>query len=508
VLATRGHRRLRPFLTVLLFEFWERCAYYGTAVLMVLFMIQQLGIGDADANLIWGTFGALLFAAPAIGGWVGDRILGAKRSMIVGAGVLAPGYLLLTLSGNSLPKMYLALGLIVVGSGLFKPNAANRVRRVFEGLRSTFDRVFTLYYMTNNIAASAFVLLTPWIRDRWGWHVAFGVCLACMMMGLASYACLARALADEGSVPDAHGVRGRRVAGVLVVSIVAALAAALVMQYHAIALTCVYLGGVAVLGVFGYMIANGTPSERAGLIAALFLVGEAMLFFVFYNQVGTSLTLFALRHVDADQMLFGRRLFTWSPAQYAAINALWVMVLSPPLAWVYRQLERRGRDPHVAVKFALGFVAVALGFFVFGLSGHAAHDGKVSSWFMIGGYGFYSLGELLVAALGLAMMSRYVPARMGGFMMGAFFVAAGVAQYVGSVVANRANLVKGLVDASTGLAAYTRLFNDLGWLAIAGAAVAMALLPYLRRLSDAHEMSRPYLEKKEAEARMHRLPAP
>ncbi|RDS80040.1 peptide MFS transporter [Dyella psychrodurans] len=507
MLAAHRNHRLRPFLTVLLFEFWERCGYYGTAVLMVLFMIQQLGIRDTDASLIWGTFSALLFAAPAVGGWVGDRILGAKRSMRLGACVLALGYLLLTISGNSLPKMHLALGLIIVGSGLFKPNIANMVRRVYEDSPSTFDRVFTLYYMTNNIAASVFVLLTPWIKDRWGWHAAFAVCFVCMVIGLICYAYLARTLADMGSTADTQRLRGRSLAGVLGGCGLAVLVAAFVMQHDVMALACVYLGSAAVLGVFGYMIANGKRSERAGLIAAVFLVGEAMLFFVFYNQVGTSLTLFALRHVDWNQTLFGRHLFTWSPAQYAGINSLWVMVLSPPLAWVYRQLEKRGRDLHVAAKFAWGFVAVAAGFFVFGFSGHAAHDGKVSSWFMVAGYGFYSLGELLVAALGLAMMSRFVPARMGGFMMGAFFVAAGIAQYLGSVIANRANLVGGLVDANAGLAAYTRLFDDLGWLAVAGAIVAIALLPFLRRLSDVHERDRIDREKHEAEAEAPRLRA-
>jgi proton-dependent oligopeptide transporter, POT family len=350
--------------------------------------------------------------------------------------------------------------------------------------------------------------LTPWIRDRWGWHAAFGTCCACMLAGLAGYAGLARALAGIGSPADAQAVRARRVAGVIASCVVGAWVAMLVLQRPAIALACVYLGGIAVLGVFGYMIAQGARSERAGLIAALFLLGEAMLFFVFYNQVGTSLTLFALRHVDWNQTLFGRHLFTWSPAQYAAINALWVTLLSPPLAWFYRQLEQRGRQPQVAAKFALGFVAVAAGFFIFGYSGHAAHGGKVSSWFMVAGYGFYSLGELLVAALGLAMMSRYVPARMGGFMMGAFFVAAGIAQYAGSVIANRASPVAGQMDANVGLAAYMRLFDGLGWLAAAGAVVAMALLPLLGRLSDAHGMHEAGPGAREAESSGPRLRAP
>jgi POT family proton-dependent oligopeptide transporter len=484
---TSHSTRTRPFLTILLFEFWERFGYYGTASLMVLFMIQRLGVRDADANLAWGTFGALLFAAPAVGGWIGDRVLGARRCITLGAGVLALGYLLLTLSGAGLHTMYLALGLITVGSGLFKPNASNIVRCVYEGADAKIDSVFTLYYMTNNIAASLAVLLTPWIKDRWGWNAAFAVCFASLIIGLLSYVCMKRALTGVGSMPDAQSLRWSRFFAVVIGSLLSAFAIAFILQNITAALACVWIGGMVTLSIFGYMIVSGSRSERAGLVAALVLVAEALLFFIFYQQIGTSLTLFALRHVDWNQTLFGRHVFTWSPAQYQAVSALWIIVLSPPLAWLYRQLGRHRGDLPVAAKFVLGFLAVAIGFFIFGWSNHAAVNGKVSSWFMICGYGFYSLGELLVAALGLAMISRYVPARMAGFMMGAFFVAAGIAQYLGGVIANFASGPQNAMDIEKGLALYTQLFNHLGLLALAGAIAGTALLPLLKRLSIAHD---------------------
>jgi POT family proton-dependent oligopeptide transporter len=245
-------------------------------------------------------------------------------------------------------------------------------------------------------------------------------------------------------------------------------------------------GGIVTLGIFGYMIANGTTSERAGLIAALILVAEALLFYIFYQQVATSLTLFALRNVDWNQTLFGTHLFTWSPAQYPALNAIWILLLSPPLAWIYRRLGRRGHDLPVAAKFAIGFAAVAVAFFIFGMSAQGAVNGKVSSWVMIAGYGVYSLGELLIAALGLAMISRYVPARMSGFMMGAFFVAAGIAEFLGSVIASSASIPKHNVDPLASLAIYTKLFNHLGFLALGGMVLAIVLLPLMRRLSVLH----------------------
>jgi POT family proton-dependent oligopeptide transporter len=479
----------RSFATILLIELWERFGYYGMAGLLVLFMVQKFGIEDARVNLMWGSFTALIFAAPAAGGWIGDKVLGAKRTMTLGASTLALGYLLLSMSGESLHSVYLALGMIVVGNGLFKANAANIVRRIYENEDAKIDSAFTLYYMVNNIAGTVSVLLTPWIKDHWGWHVAFATCCAGMALGLASYFMMMRTLANAGSLPDAHPLRWGRLAMVLGGSCVALFIVAFVIQHSNIAIACVCAGGVVTLGIFGYMIASGTKSERAGLIAALILVAEALLFYIFYQQVATSLTLFALRNVDWNQTLFGKHLFTWSPAQYPALNAIWILLLSPPLAWVYRHLGKHGHDLPVAAKFAIGFAAVAAAFFIFGMSGHEAVNGKVSSWFMIAGYGVYSLGELLIAALGLAMISRYVPSRMSGFMMGAFFIAAGIAEFLGSVIASSASIPEHSVDPLTSLAIYTKLFNHLGLLAMGGMMLAIVLLPLMNRLSALHGSS-------------------
>ncbi|NCT67157.1 MAG: MFS transporter [Rhodanobacteraceae bacterium] len=484
--SPRRASQTRSFSTIFLIELWERFGYYGMAALLVLFMVQKVGFADAQANLVWGAFTALVYAAPAIGGWIGDNVLGTRRTMPIGAAILALGYLLLAVPSDNLYFLYVSMGVIVVGNGLFKANAANMVRRIYEGDDAKIDSAFTLYYMAVNVGSTASMLLTPWIKDQWGWHAAFAVCCAGMVLGLVNYVLMVRTLIGIGSAPDEQPVRWGRLAAVLGVGFALVFAVAFVIQHREIAVACVYLAGLAILGIFGWMIATGARSERAGLIAALILVAEILLFFIFYQQMSTSLTLFALRNVDWNQTLFGLQLFTWSPAQYQALNPIWIMLLSPVLAWTYTHLGKTGRDLPIAAKFALGFVVVAVGFFIFGISGATAVDGKVSSWFMIWGYGFYSLGELLVSGLGLAMIARYVPVRMGGFMMGAYFVATGISQYLGSVVANYASIPENIADPMESLAIYTRLFNNLGLLAVAGTVLAIVLLPLMKKLSAAH----------------------
>jgi POT family proton-dependent oligopeptide transporter len=479
-------RQSRSFSTIFLIELWERFGYSGMASLLVLFMVQKMGFADERANLIWGAFAALVYTAPTIGGWIGDKVLGTRRTLPIGATILALGYLMLAIPSDSLDLLFASMSVIVVGNGLFKSNAGNMVRRIYEGEDARIDSAFTLYYMAVNIGATMSILLAPWIKDRWGWHAAFAVCCAGLILGLGNYFFMMRALDGIGSPPDEQPLRRDRLALVLGIGVIALLAIAFVIQHREIAVVCVYAAGIATLGIFGYMIANGAKSERAGLIAALVLVVETLLFFIFYQQMSTSLTLFALRNVDWNQTLFGIHLFTWSPAQYQALNPIWIMLLSPLLAWTYRYLGKSDRDLPIAGKFAIGFAIVAIGFFIFGVSGGVAVNGKVSSWFMIWGYGFYSLGELLVGALGLAMISRYVPLRMSGFMMGAYFVAIGISQYLGSIVANYASIPENITDSLASLVIYTKLFNNLGLLAIGGTLLAIVLLPLMKRLSAAH----------------------
>jgi POT family proton-dependent oligopeptide transporter len=476
----------RSFSTIFLIELWERFGYYGMASIFILFMVEKIGFADTKANLIWGAFTGLVYAAPAIGGWIGDHVLGTRRTLPIGAAILAIGYLMLSVPTDDLRLFYASMGVIVVGNGLFKANAANMVRRIYEGDDAKIDSAFTLYYMAVNIGSTVSMLLTPWIKDNWGWHAGFMVCCAGLVLGMINYMMMLRTLRGVGSLPDEQPVRWDRLAMVLGVGFASVFAVAFVVQHQEISDLSMWVAGVIVLGIFMYMIVKGSSSERAGLLAALVLMIETLLFFIFYGQMSTSLTLFALRNVDLDQHLFGSTLFTWSPGQYQALNPIWIMLLSPILAWAYTHFGKTGRDLPIAAKFALGFVVVALGFFIFGMSGGTAVAGKVSSWYMIWGYGFYSLGELLVSGLGLAVMARYVPARMGGFMMGAYFVATGISQYAASIVANYAAIPENIDDPLQSLAIYTSLFNKLGLLAVGGTVVAFLLLPLMKKLSATH----------------------
>jgi POT family proton-dependent oligopeptide transporter len=488
------YSQTRAFTTIALLELWERFGYYGMQALIVYFMVQRRGFDDSRANLVWSAAAALIYVAPAIGGWIGDKVLGTKRSMVLGAIILTLGYALMAVPTENTWFLFSALGVIVLGNGLFKPNTANLVRKIYEGDDSKIDSAFTLYYMAVNVGSTISMLATPWIKDTvnatWGnelgWHVAFAVCSVGLIVGLLNVMLMRKTLSHIGSPPDEQPLQVRKLLLVLAGGAVAVAASAVILEYQAIARAFVWLAGLAVLGMFVYLIRHSDVSERAGLLAALVLTLQSVFFFVFYQQMSTSLSLFALRNVDLDFSVFGGHLWTWSPAQFQALNAIWIMVLSPVLAWIYARAGSAGKDLSIAAKFALGFAVVALGFFSFGFADRFAVNGLTSSWIMIAGYGLYSLGELLVSGLGLAMIARYVPARMGGFMMGAYFVATGISQYLGGLVANLASVPKDVVDPLQTLPIYTNLFSQLGMAAIACTLIALAALPLMRKLTAIH----------------------
>ncbi len=476
---TADRSKTLGFVTLFLIEMWERFGYYGMTAVVVLFMVQQLSYGDDRANLTFGAFTALAYAVPAAGGYIGDKVLGSKRTMVLGALVLVCGYLLLAVPDRP-ALLFPALGLVAVGGGMFKANPANLISRIYEGDPAQIDSAFTMYYMAVNVGATASQIATPLIAIAFGWHVAFAVCAAGLLLGLLNYFFMRRFLAHAGSKPDFEPLDVGRLVLVLLGIAVATVCVTFIIQNRDVARGVVALAFVGMVVIFGLMMKRGSERERKGLWAVIILTSEAMLFFIFYQQMSTSLTLFSLRNVDLD--LFGYQV----PAgQVQALNPIWIFILSPPLAWLYNRLGKKGDDFHISTKFAMGFAILSLGFFLYGISGRFADGGKVSFFWMVAGYAFQSLGELLISGLGLAVVARYVTPSLRGFLMGVYFLSTGLSQYLGSFVATYASVPEGVTSPVQSLPLYTNLFMKLGLVAVIGTVIAAALIPLMKRLPEA-----------------------
>jgi proton-dependent oligopeptide transporter, POT family len=481
--------RARAFSVLFLIEMWERFGYYGMQVLLVVFMIEYLGFRESRANLTWGALAAMIYAVPVLGGWVGDRVLGARRTTMLGAVVLCLGYGLLSVPWKivapgtwSDPLLFFSLGVVATGNGLFKANPSSLVSRLYEHEPSKLDGAFTMYYMAINVGAMISQSLTPWIRVRYGWHWAFLACAGGLVVGIGQLQLRRRLIAHIGTAPDFEPLRLGRLAGVIAASLLVAVLIAVIVQNLIVARAIVWLAGLGLLALFGVLIARGTRSERSGVTAMLILTLQTMLFFIFYQQISTSLTLYALHNVRLD--FYGYRV---PPEQFQVLDPFWIAVCSPLLALLYGALGKRGHDPSVAGKYAWGFALLAIAFFVYGVSGDYAEAGRISPWWMVWGYLLLSVAELLISGLALAMVARYIGPERRGLMMGAWLLSTGIAQYLGSFVANYASVPSGITNPLETLPLYTHLFRVLGWVAVAGMAFALALLPVMRRLEASHQ---------------------
>ena len=464
------------FVSLFLIEMWERFGYYGMTQIVVLFMVQKLAYTDDNANLTFSAFVGIAYAIPAIGGWIGDRVLGSKRTALMGAVILVIGYAMLAIPNPAF--LFVALAVCAVGGGLFKSNPANLISKIYEGESAKIDSAFTMYYMAVNLGATLSQFFTPIIQVYWGWHAAFAFCSVGMALGIVNYFMLRRHLAHVGSEPDFKPIDLKKLALVLAGAAAGIMVVAAIIQNKDYARDLAVLAFIGMLFIFGIMIYKGSSGERKGLVAVMILTAQTMLFFIFYQQMSTSLTLYSLRNVDLN--LYGINV----PAEMVQwFNPVWIFVLSPPLAWLYTHLSKDKGDFHISTKFAIGFLVLAAGFFVYGLSGHFAVDGKVGLSWMFWGFCLQSLGELLISGLGLAMVARYVGPQLRGFIMGTWFLATGISQYLGGFVANYASVPKDVTDPLKTLPLYTHLFMNLGLVALAGTVLAVIAIPYMKWLS-------------------------
>lgn len=469
--------RTLGFVTLFLIEMWERFGYYGMTAVVVLYMVHQLGYSDDRANLTFGAFTAMAYAVPAVGGWIGDKILGSKRTAVLGASFLTLGYIMLSLPEPAL--LFPALAIIAVGGGIFKANPANVISKLYQGESAKLDGAFTLYYMAVNVGAFLSQSFTPLFAVWWGWHTAFALCAAGLAVGQINFFFMRRHLAHVGSEPDFQPLDTRKFGLVLAGIVACIVAVTFIIQDLELARGIVWAAGIAALGIFGWMWASGNAGEKKGVLAVFILTLQTVAFFIYYGQMSTSLTLFADRNVDLD--FYG---YLAPAGQVQVLNPFWIFVLSPVLAILYNRWGKsKGGDFHISTKFAMGFVILAAGFFIYGMSGHFAVAGKISLWWMIGGYCLQSLGELLISGLGLAMVSRYVGPKLRGFVMGLWFLATGISQYLGGIVATYASVPTDVTDPVQSLPLYTNLCMNLGYWALAGTAFALAMIPVMKWIS-------------------------
>ena len=452
-------------------EMWERFSYYGMRALLVLYLVGALGYERPDALALYGLYTGLVYLTPIAGGWLADRYLGYRKSILIGGIVLAAGHFAMAFPS----LLALALGLLIVGNGFFKPNISTLLGTLYREHDPRRDGGFTIFYMGINLGALISPLVAGTLGEKVGWHWGFASAGVGMLIALTQFVLQQRKLGTSGFAPGAERLGARDWTQVVLVS---ALSAPLVYAVIAAwgALGPVWAGiatdvkvGAAALVFAGFVLWQKRSCSREDWhrVLAISIIGVLTIFFwMGFEQAGGTMNLFA-EH-DTERLAFGWEI----PASYfQGVNPLLIVLLGPLFAAMWKRWDQTRFALSVPVKMGLGLMLLAAGFVALAFAQDRAQMlGKVGPQWLLGVYLLHTMGELCLSPIGLSMVTKLAPAKLSAVMMGIWFTASAVANYL-------AGTLESLLSGS-GIPLYWFLVASS-----AGAGLAMwAIAPLLSRL--------------------------
>jgi POT family proton-dependent oligopeptide transporter len=516
-----------PQLFMLFFsELWERFSFYGMRALLTLYLTTQLfrSLGDPGAKEtafgIYAAYGALVYTTPFIGGILADKVLGFKRSTMLGAVLMAIGHFIMAIENE--PMLYLALSFLIVGNGFFKPNISSMVGGLYKQGDPRRDGAFTIFYLGINVGAFLAPLACGYLGETHGWWLGFGLAGVGMVAGLLLFGWGQGSLGDNGEPSNLDVFKKWSVPVYVGAFLSVGVFALLVWQYEIMS----YLLTPFAIGVIGYLVVNAFMRggvERDRLLVVVILLCFTTVFWAFFEQAGSSLTLFTNSNVDRE--IFGMSV---GASLFQSVNPGFIMLLAIPFSYMWTGLGKAGLEPNTPVKFALGIAQLGLGFLLLAASTGfvevkditLSEGGEmvtvtaavVPVMFLIGGYFLHTTGELFLSPVGLSMVTKLAPKEIGAMVMGGWFLSSAVAHHAAGIIAamttggghggeaaeatgpaGQIALDAGIIDSLSAhppevlasfdaLATATDVFGSLGWVAMGCGALLLVISPLLKKM--------------------------
>lgn len=481
-------------------ELWERFSFYGMRALLTLYMVKELFVAyeerDTIALGIYASYGTLVYATPALGGMLADKLLGFRRAVILGGVFMSLGHFVLAFEHPIF--FYVALALIIIGNGLFKPNISSFVGMLYKQGDPRRDSGFTIFYMGINVGAGVAPLLCGWLGATYGWHYGFGIAGFGMLLGLIVFwkGIKSNVFGDHGLPPKPESLEKKKFG--LPVKHLVPIGAVLLVPAIAYFIqfgdfifnlfgtvffegTIVsFIFNIVVLGILGYLIwimSKVSMAERKKLIVIILLTTMMTIFWAFYELSGSLITLFADRNVN---------LVLFTAAGTNALTGLFVITLALPFSALWLYLTKVKKNPRTPFKFAFGLASIGIGFIIFSLSGQFADSvGRVPFVFLLAGYFMFVVGELNMSPVGLSKITELSPKKFVGFMMGIWFLASAYAFNLGGFI-GRKMAIGGKADGANvsgfdSLDVYTSGFENIAYVAFGAALFALVLAPLMKK---------------------------
>ena len=453
--------------TLFLTEMWERMSFYGMRGILVLFMTAAITDGGLDfdnakASAIYGIYAASVYLVALPGGWIGDNILGQQKSILLGGIIIMFGHFSLAITNINF--FYLGLILVILGTGLLKPNISATVGELYRNNNNLKEAGFTIFYMAINIGSVLGFFICGYLGENIGWHYGFGAAGLGMALGLIQYI-FTRSKLGEAGLQIQNQLKNKtkkRVLKIILLSLLLIIsititaflgfwsinpvplanAMTLVIALISIAYFCYlyYLGDL-----------NDEEKKRVILIGVLFI--GAAFFWSGFDQAGSSFNIFAKEYTS-------RFIFGWEyPASWLQVlNPVLVIILSPFMAYLWIFLGKRMLNPTLPFKFGLGLIFMAIGFLIIAAGAQIAlTEGLASAKWLLLTYLFHTIGELTLSPVGLSAISTLSPKRYVGQMMGVWFLASSLGAIIAGLISGKATY--------QGLSTMPNLFNQIAIMA-------------------------------------------
>jgi POT family proton-dependent oligopeptide transporter len=468
-----GHPR--GLSTLFFTEMWERFSYYGMRALLILFMTAPvaaggLGFDTAVAGAIYGLYTSSVYMACLPGGWIADRLLGARRAVLYGGILIACGHFSMAI--QSLATFYLGLVLIVLGTGLLKGNVAVVVGQLYSREDHRRDAAFSIFYMGINLGAFIAPLVCGYLGQRVNWHVGFGAAGVGMTFGLVQYVLGARHLGDAGLHPaqtlDPGAKRWTTIVAIGLLLVGAGMLAGVIpitAKQIADAAGVLLIGGAIVFFGWLFLSSGWTPIERHRLYAIAMLFVAACLFWSLFEQAGSTLNLFGDRASRTE--IVG---WTFPSSYFQSLQPLFIITFAPVFAWLWIKLG--SREPSSPTKFAFGLLLAGAGFALLVPAARIAATGvKVSPMWLVATYLLHTWGELSLSPVGMSAMTKLAPARITGLIMGVFYLSISIGNFTG-----------GRISSLYGTFPLPTLFGVVGAFGLVAGVVMLFIAPSIKRL--------------------------
>ena len=411
--------------TLFFTEMWERFSYYGMRALLVLYLVNSQNYSESDALHIYAVYTGLVYLTPLIGGYLADRFLGSQKAIFIGGLTMMIGHFLMAFPNF----LYLAIGMLIIGNGYFKPNISSLLGRLYKPDDVRRDSGFSIFYVGINLGAFLAPLIVGYVGETINWHYGFAIAGFGMLAGLIQFYIGQNKIIKEDISSQSKKLNPADWGIITLVSLINLPLILVILELNQIINDFFFeILAILIILIFFYFITKKkqllTVKKDIKRIAYIGILSIFVIFlWVGFEQAGGSLTLFANNSVDRNFLGFV------IPASFfQSINPLIIILIGPMIANFWLSVDRSKNKINTSQKMGLGLLLLASGFFLIMLVNNSSET-SISLWWLVGVYFLHTMGELCLSPIGLSMVSKVSPKKIASLMMGFWFLSSAVANF-------------------------------------------------------------------------------